>query len=175
MTFVLSSAAFANGEAIPARYARWGDNISPPLRWEGAPAGTRSFALILDDPNAPFTTFRHWAVYDIPAETSELPEGAGTSGGALRPRFRQAINVYRHDRYDGPQPPPLHGTHHYHFRLLALDVEALPVAPHPTAVEVETAAEPFVIGEAQLIGTFRKMLFGSRARAASPAPLSHAP
>lgn len=87
MTFVLSSTAFANGEAIPARYARWGDNVSPPLRWEGAPEGTRSFALILDDPNAPFTIFRHWAVYDIPVETSELAEGASTSNGAPRPRF----------------------------------------------------------------------------------------
>jgi hypothetical protein len=167
MTFVLTSPAFANGEAIPAKYARGGENVSPPLRWEGAPQGTRSFVLILDDPDAPFITLHHWAVYDIPANRSQLPEGLpdGAPGVALK----QAINTYRNDHYDGPQPPPLHGTHHYHFRLLALKAAALPVDRTPTVEEVRKTAEPFVIGEAQLIGTFKKTLFGHPERAGAHA------
>src|SRR4051794_7831807 len=73
--FLLTSPAFANGAAIPGRYARDGDNISPPLAWENPPPHTRSFALVVEDPDAPFTVFRHWVVYDIPGDWSSLPEG----------------------------------------------------------------------------------------------------
>src|SRR5690606_5678044 len=117
MAFTLESPAFENGQTIPEAYVREGGNLSPPLRWSGAPAGTRSFLLVVEDPDAPRGVFRHWAVYDIVAERTELPEG--TAGPE---RFRQGVNDFGNDRYDGPRPPKGHGIHHYHFRLSALDV-----------------------------------------------------
>jgi Raf kinase inhibitor-like YbhB/YbcL family protein len=159
MTFILTSPAFANGEPIPPRHAKGGDNVSPPLAWEDVPAGTRSFALILEDPEAPFVTVHHWAVYDIPGDARALPEGL--PDGAERIALKQAVNTYGNAHYDGPQPPPLHGTHHYHFRLLALKVPTRGVGPDPTVDILKAAAAPAAIAEAQLIGTFKKTLFGN--------------
>ena len=161
MTFILKSPAFANGAAIPPRYSKNGDNVSPPLAWEDPPAGTRSFVLLVEDPEAPFTTFHHWAVYDIPGELTGLPEGLPL--GAAPMALKQALNAYGNDHYDGPQPPPLHGAHHYHFRLYALKVPSLaaelPDEP-PGFDDLKQAAEPYVLGEAQLIGTYKTTLLG---------------
>src|SRR5688572_18075434 len=125
MTLSISSTAFADGQRIPRPYTRDGGNVSPPLQWSGAPAKTRSFAVIVEDPDAPRGTFRHWAAYDIPPDQHGLEEDSGAALPAtpgMRGTFRMVTNDFGATRYDGPQPPPGHGTHHYHFRLFALDV-----------------------------------------------------
>src|SRR5687768_17037562 len=115
MSLVLRSPAFADGERNPDRHARQHDNLSPPLEWVGAPEGTRSFALVVEDPDAPRGTFRHWAAFDISPGRTRLEEGAGRRGGDLK----QGANDFGDTGYDGPQPPEGHGPHHYHFRLAA--------------------------------------------------------
>ena len=127
MAFTISSPAFKANARIPLQFSRDGGNESPPVEWRGAPPGTRSFALIVEDPDAPKGTFRHWAAYDIPADSERLTQGAGSreQGSPLQ----MARNDFGNGRYDGPQPPAGHGTHHYHFRLFALDVPELEVPP----------------------------------------------
>ena len=111
MAFVIESAAFRNGEPILTKYTRDGQNLSPPLYWTGAPADTRSYVVIVEDPDAPSGTFRHWGMYNIPASETELPEGASSGEpGAIM----QARNDFGHAHYDGPEPPKGHGLHHYH-------------------------------------------------------------
>ncbi|MGE5723291.1 MAG: YbhB/YbcL family Raf kinase inhibitor-like protein, partial [Sphingomonadales bacterium] len=111
----ISSAAFEDGGAIPSRYSCDGQGISPPLTWSGAPQATRSFALIVDDPDAPGGLFRHWAIFDIPGTAAELQEDAGTRPPA---GARQARNDFGKSGYGGPCPPRGHGPHRYRFRLL---------------------------------------------------------
>src|SRR5690606_24666805 len=111
MAFAMNSPAFADGDEIPRKYTRDGDNVPPPLEWRGAPAGTRSYALIVEDPDAPTGTFRHWGIYNIVAGRNRLPEGAGAGTESLG----HGINDFGHARYDGPEPPEGHGVHHYHF------------------------------------------------------------
>ncbi len=148
MTFTLESPAFRDGAPIPARYARRGENLSPPLAWTDAPSGTKSFALIVEDPDAPSGTFRHWAVYDIDPHSSSLPEGA-----TIEPNH-SGVNDFGHQQYDGPQPPKGHGAHHYHFRLAALDARALDVSRGTRISDVWKAAKPHMLAEARLVGTF---------------------
>jgi Raf kinase inhibitor-like YbhB/YbcL family protein len=108
--------------------------------------------LIVEDPDAPSGTFRHWAVHGINPCQTELREGAG----AEEPGRRQAINDFGRPRYDGPQPPRGHGLHHYHFRLAALDVANLEVPEDADVARVWRAAQPHVIEEAELVGTFER-------------------
>lgn len=154
MAFHLSSPAFSAGTPMPRRYAREGDNLSPPLEWADPPRGTQSFALIVEDPDAPRGTFRHWAVFDIPADRTALPEAVEGDGSRLD--LGHGRNDYGHDHYDGPEPPRGHGIHHYHFRLAALDIPALTVAPGASVEEVMAAARPHVIGETELVGTYAR-------------------
>jgi Raf kinase inhibitor-like YbhB/YbcL family protein len=152
MAFVLRSPAFAEGQAIPKKYTCDGDNISPPLEWSGAPAGTQSFVLVIEDPDAPSGVFRHWAVYNIPPQQTSLPEGV--SEGARTGELSQGVNDYGHHRYDGPCPPPGHGTHHYHFRMAALDTPRLNVSPNAKVAEIWRAAQPHSLAIAELVGTY---------------------
>jgi Raf kinase inhibitor-like YbhB/YbcL family protein len=154
MDFRLTSPAFSDGERIPARYTCTGDDASPPLAWSDAPAGTLSFALLCDDPDAPGGTWRHWALFDIPADTRNLAEGQPKDEqvGAMR----QGVNDFRRVGYGGPCPPPGHGVHHYHFRLLALSAERLDLLPRPRFEAVEQAARRQVLAEAALVGTFSR-------------------
>jgi Raf kinase inhibitor-like YbhB/YbcL family protein len=152
MTFSLHSAAFQNGGAIPLRYARDGDNLSPPLRWTDAPPETKSFILVVEDPDAPSGTFGHWAIHGINRQQSELREGAGAEGSMRR----QAMNDFGRAAYDGPQPPRGHGPHHYLFRIAALDVAQLEVTGDATVRSVWNAARPHVIEEAELVGAFAR-------------------
>lgn len=154
MAFQLTSSAFRNRERIPDRYTCVGQDVSPPLSWSDAPAGTRSFALLCDDPDAPSGTWHHWAMFDIPATTASLPEGFATSEQARK--LRHAINDFRRNTYGGPCPPPGHGVHHYYFRLLALDVERLDLGSKAGSRDVETVAAPHVLGMAVLIGTYSR-------------------
>jgi Raf kinase inhibitor-like YbhB/YbcL family protein len=152
MAFRLTSPAFDAGASIPRRHTCTGDDLSPPLAWDAPPHGTRSLALFCDDPDAPSGTFRHWAVFDVPAEARRLPEGL--SPAAESPR--QAVNDFGRVGYAGPCPPRGHGVHHYHFRLLALDVERLDVGRRPTCHDVEAAASARTLGTAELVGLFQR-------------------
>jgi Raf kinase inhibitor-like YbhB/YbcL family protein len=152
MAFALESPAFPEGGAIPRKYARDGENLSPPLIWKDAPAGIRSFVLIMEDPDAPSGTFHHWGVYDMDRQRERLPEGAGS--GASPENLRQGVNDFGNARYDGPQPPKGHGVHHYHFRLAALDVDSLPLGGRPRVLEIRARSRPHIIAEAELVGTY---------------------
>ncbi|MYZ48404.1 YbhB/YbcL family Raf kinase inhibitor-like protein [Propylenella binzhouense] len=154
MAFMLESPAFRNGEPIPERYARDGENVSPALAWHGAPAETKSFVVIVEDPDAPTGTFRHWAVYDIDGGRTRLPEGA--PAGARAEQFPHGVNDFGNPHYDGPQPPRGHGVHRYRFRLAALDVESLGVPPRAKVEEVWREAGPHILAEADLVGTFER-------------------
>jgi Raf kinase inhibitor-like YbhB/YbcL family protein len=150
----LGSSAFSNGEMIPRRFTCDGEDLSPPLAWSGQPAQTRSFAVICDDPDAPGGTWHHWAAYDISADRSQLGEGAAQRGGELG--FNQGINDFGRPGYGGPCPPHRHGPHHYHFRILALSLDRLPLAGRPSCREVERAARKHVIAEASLVGLYER-------------------
>lgn len=151
----LKSPAFADGAAIPRRFTCDGEDVSPPLEWSDAPADTRSFALLCDDPDAPAGTWRHWAVYDIAADRTSLEEGAGRPGPGRG--FKQGVNDFDKSGYGGPCPPHRHGVHHYHFRLLALGTSALTVPRvDPTFEEVEREARKALLAEATLIGLYQR-------------------
>lgn len=154
MPLILETPAFAPNQNIPRQYSRDGGNVSPKVEWRGAPSGTQSFALVLEDPDAPRGTFRHWAAFDIPADADHLAEGAGStdSGSAVL----MARNDFGNAQYDGPQPPPGHGVHHYHFRLFALDVAELDVPADADAEHVLAAARAHAIAEADSIGTYER-------------------
>lgn len=150
----LESSAFQDKARIPDRYTCMGDDISPPLAWTGAPSGTRSFALLCDDPDAPAGTWHHWAAFDIPVDRDGLPEAfpkQAQSGG-----IRQAINDFRRSGYGGPCPPPGHGVHRYRFRLLALGVETLELGSYAKCEDVARAAEQHILEETVLVGTYSR-------------------
>jgi Raf kinase inhibitor-like YbhB/YbcL family protein len=151
MAFTLTSSAFQEGEPIPRPFTCEGDDLAPPLAWSGAPQGTRGFALIMDDPDAPRGTFTHWLLYDIPATMSELREqGAGT---ALRNDFGRAA-------YGGPCPPPGHGPHRYVFTLYAVDVPALDVRGRQRAA-LERALQGHTLATARLTGRYQRTRKGA--------------
>jgi len=155
----LLSPAFENGGFIPARYTCEGEDISPPLYWSGAPAGTKSFALIAEDPDAPDPraprmTWIHWVAHNIPADAEELPEGA--SGRAMPPGAVEGVNSWKRTGYGGPCPPPGHGDHRYYFRLYALDVESLSLPPKATWAEVEKAMVGHTLATAELMGKYSR-------------------
>ena len=154
MSLTLKSSAFTEGQRIPKRYTCEGEDLSPPLTWSGAPEGTKSFALLCDDPDAPMGTWHHWAAYDIPASTSELKEGY-PSDAVVGP-VHQAVTDFGRTGYGGPCPPPGHGTHRYFFKLLALDVARLDVPSGVKCQDVEAAAKPHVLGHAELMGTYSR-------------------
>jgi Raf kinase inhibitor-like YbhB/YbcL family protein len=154
MALVLTSPAFGQGEQIPRKFTCDGDNVSPPLRWSDTPDGTRSLVLLCNDTDAPGATFRHWAVYDIPADRLELNEGYGPE--TLRDGLKQAINDFGKPGYGGPCPPKGHGAHHYHFRLMALSDPSLPLASDASCEEVEAAAERHVFAETELVGLYQR-------------------
>lgn len=152
MALSIDIPAFARYARIPDQFVRDGANVSPRVEWHGAPMDTKSFALVVEDPDAPKGTFRHWAAYDIPADSSWLQEGAGSD--VLGAAMKMARNDFGDVRYDGPQPPHGHGTHHYHFRLFALDTPSLDLPSSASAKEVLDAAVEHSIAEAETIGTY---------------------
>lgn len=152
MSLALLSAAFGAGEQIPPVHTCDGADTSPPLAWQGAPPATRSFALVLTDPDAPVGTWYHWAIFDIPANISHLD--AGYAAAAHVGAIRQGINDFKRTGYGGPCPPPGHGTHHYRFRLMALSVDRLDVDDPVDGRAVERAAEHRLLADAVLIGTY---------------------
>ena len=156
MALVLTSPAFADHAEIPERFTCEGADVSPPLHWSGAPESTQSFALIIEDPDAPdpaapLRTWVHWVVYDIPAEARGLPENAavkGLPGGA-----KQGLNDWKRSGYGGPCPPI--GRHRYFHRLYALD-SALPKLSHPTKAALLAVVKGHKLAETELVGTYQK-------------------
>lgn len=158
-TFVLTSEAFAEGQAIPRKYAKEpeGENISPALAWTGAPAGVRSFALIVDDPDAPSAEnprpegpWVHWVVPKISGSWQSVPVSYGNDYA-----LEQGINDSGDLGYCGPLPPKGSGTHRYVFTLYALDAP-LTVQPGATKAEVVTAMDGHVLATAVLTGTYQR-------------------
>lgn len=156
MTFVITSPAFADHGAIPARHTCEGADVSPALRWSGAPPSTRSFVLIVDDPDAPDPrapqrTWVHWVVYNLPADTKQLSEDA--SGQGLPHGALQGLNDWKREGYGGPCPPI--GRHRYFHKLFALDT-MLPDLRCPTRAHLDKAMEGHVLARAELVGTYEK-------------------
>lgn len=153
MTLTLMSPAFADGARIPPKYARDGENLFPPLKWTGAPEGAKSYALVVEDPDAPSGTFRHCAIYNVPGDRTGLPQSVDT---APEPAIRFGRNDFGGEAYDGPQPPPGHGVHHYHFRLAALDVPKLNLPSGTEAAAIWREAKKHAIEETDLVGTYER-------------------
>jgi Raf kinase inhibitor-like YbhB/YbcL family protein len=156
MAFRLRSSAFEPDAEIPRRHTCEGEDVSPPLAWSDPPAGTRSFALIVDDPDAPDPkapkrTWVHWVAYDLPADARALDEGAGA--GALPPGARPGRNDWGRPDWGGPCPPI--GRHRYFHKLYALDAPLGDLGT-PTKAALERAMEVHVLGRAELVGTYQK-------------------
>jgi Raf kinase inhibitor-like YbhB/YbcL family protein len=156
----LTSPAFQHAAAIPRRHTGDGEDLSPALSWSEIPARTRELALICDDPDAPTPQpWVHWVIYQIPANVTELPEGVPGGGRLDSPvTALQGKNSWSSGRtlgYRGPAPPPKHGTHHYHFRLYALD-SSLKANPSLDKVALLAAMAGHVLAEAKLIGTYER-------------------
>ncbi len=143
----LISSAFEDGGEIPSLYTCDGEGLSPPLAWEGAPQGTKSFVLIMDDPDAPMGTWDHWILFNLPPEITSLPENldripSGAKGGK---------NSWKRDDYGGPCPPDR--RHNYHFKLYALDT-LLSLEAGASKTEVEVAMKEYILAEAVLIASY---------------------
>lgn len=148
----LISSVFDEGAMIPSKYTCDGADVSPPLKWGELPDGTKSLALICDDPDAPVGTWVHWVYYDIPAETEGLPENVATNERPVE-GGTQGINDFRKIGYGGPCPPG--GTHRYYFKLYALDIP-LNLSSGATKKQLLKAMENHIIGQAQLMGKYRR-------------------
>ncbi|MBW7886092.1 MAG: YbhB/YbcL family Raf kinase inhibitor-like protein [Caldilineaceae bacterium] len=152
LPFVLESPAFHHGEPIPRAYSCDGRDLSPPLEWKETPQGVRSFALIVDDPDAPRGVWVHWVIFNIPAECSALPEGVSTLP-ALPDGARNGQNSWRRTGYGGPCPPS--GVHRYFFKLYALDT-MLDLPSSAGKDELLRAMQGHIIGQAELMGTYAR-------------------
>jgi Raf kinase inhibitor-like YbhB/YbcL family protein len=156
MSLKITSTAFAHDSAIPLQYTCEGNDIPPPLAFDGAPGGTKSLALIVDDPDAPDPaaprmTWVHWVLYNIPATCGGLPEAVKSAG--LPPGTLEGVNDWGRTAYGGPCPPI--GRHRYFHKLYALDT-VLPDLKHPKKAVLEKAMQGHVLAQAVLIGTYQK-------------------
>ncbi len=148
----LTSSAFSAGGVIPAKHTGEGEDVSPSLAWSGAPEGTRSFAIVCHDPDAPLLTpngygFVHWVLYGIPGGVSSLDEGSSD--------YIQGNNDFGNTGYGGPMPPEGHGIHNYFFWVLALDDE-LDLPGRLSMLELFERIEPHCIGMNRLVGTYQR-------------------
>lgn len=156
MSLALSSSAFEAGSSMPALHTCDGDDVSPALSWSGIPNGTKSLALIVDDPDAPDPAapqrvWTHWVLYNIPPNATGLPQGVKSQ--ALPPGTREGFNDWKRAGYGGPCPPV--GRHRYFHKLYALDT-TLPDLGHPTQGELEKSMQGHVIAQAELVGLYQR-------------------
>jgi Raf kinase inhibitor-like YbhB/YbcL family protein len=156
MSLSLNSPAFPPNGNIPKEYTCDGKDLTPPLEWSGAPPGTKSLALIVDDPDAPDpdapkTTWVHWVLYDIPASTTALPKHA--SAKDLPAGTREGVNDWKRTGYGGPCPPI--GRHRYFHKLYALDA-TLGDLRSPTKAALEQAMQGHILDQAELVGTYQR-------------------
>lgn len=148
----LKSPAFENRGEIPQKYTGYGEDMAPPLEWTNVPEGTRSFAIICHDPDAPLVLpgtygFVHWVLYNIPDSVTSLPEGCQD--------YTKGINDFSEEGYKGPKPPPGHGVHHYFWWLLALNQE-LNLESGLSQWQLLERIEPYIIGMNRIVGTCEK-------------------
>lgn len=143
----ITSEAFTDKGTIPAKYTCDGQDVSPPLAFDAVPAGTRSLALIVDDPDAPVGTWVHWVLWNIPPETRAVGENS-VPAGAL-----QGKNDWKRNSYGGPCPPS--GSHRYFFRLYALDA-TLELGPSTTKADLERAMAGHILARGELMGSYRR-------------------
>ena len=146
-TITLTSPVFREGGAIPATYTCDGADVSPPLVIGSVPSGTRSLALIMDDPDAPVGIWVHWVLWNMPSQTREIHENSVPAGAS------QGRNDWHRTGYGGPCPPS--GTHRYLFKLYALDT-LLNLGPATTKAELVKAMHGHILGQGELMGTYRK-------------------
>jgi Raf kinase inhibitor-like YbhB/YbcL family protein len=156
VALTLVSSSFSHKGEIPSKYTCEGKDVSPALSWTGEPPGTQSFALIVDDPDAPDPrnpkmTWVHWVLYNIPSTTAALPEGVQRKG--LSEGTRDGLNDWKRTGYGGPCPPI--GKHRYFHKLYALDT-VLPDLGTPTKALLEKSMEGHVLAKAELVGTYQK-------------------
>ncbi len=148
MSFALTSPVFGNEEGIPVKYTCDGPDISPPLRWSNPPANTQSLALIMDDPDAPAGVWVHWVIFNLPPDTTELPENAALPAGS-----QEGQNSWQRTGYGGPCPP--RGTHRYFFKLYALDT-TLSLDSGTAKDQLLQAMEGHILAQAELMGTYSR-------------------
>jgi Raf kinase inhibitor-like YbhB/YbcL family protein len=140
------SPAFDGHSRIPDKHTSNGDDVAPPLEWSGVPDGTKSFAVVVHDPDAPLVDgFTHWVAYNIPADSTSLPEGGG--------ELTEGTNSMGNTGYMGPAPPSGHGNHHYYFWVYALD-DDLDLEPGLDRRALHERIEDHVIEQARLVGTY---------------------
>jgi Raf kinase inhibitor-like YbhB/YbcL family protein len=151
-TMLLSSVAFADGQAIPDKYTCHGQDISPPLQWSGAPSQTKSIALTCEDPDAPSGTFTHWIIFDVPAAAAGLSENVSKTA-TLPNGSRQGKNSFGNTGYNGPCPPG-GKTHHYVFKVYALDA-AVTLDSGAGKEDLLNAVNGHVLAQAELTGTYQ--------------------
>ncbi|NLE85949.1 MAG: YbhB/YbcL family Raf kinase inhibitor-like protein [Myxococcales bacterium] len=156
MALQITSTSFGHEQPIPAKYTCQGEDLSPPLRWDGVPPEAKSLALIVLDPDAPDPaapkmTFTHWVLYDLPVDSRGLDEGV--QANALPPGTLQGVTDFQRVGYGGPCPPI--GRHRYYFKLYALDTK-LPDLAQPTRTQLEEAMRGHVLAQAELMGTYQK-------------------
>ncbi len=149
----LTSPAFDDGGMIPSKYTCDDINVSPPLKWETAPPGTKSFAVICDDPDAPVGTWVHWVIFNIPPDVQELPENVPPDK-TLKNGAIQGKNDFRKLGYGGPCPPG--GTHRYYFKLYALDME-LNLSSGILKVDLMGTMRNHILAECQLMGKYKRV------------------
>jgi len=152
MAFHLKTTAFQEGEFIPKEFTCDGQDTSPALSWTDPPAGTKSIAVIVDDPDAPAGTWVHWVLYDLPGEARKLEEGVAKDR-QLPSGARQGRNDFGKIGYNGPCPPK-GGPHRYFFKLYALDRKTSLKAGANKA-ELERAMKGHILAEAQVVGLFQ--------------------
>jgi len=148
-SFVCTSPSFKHKGGIPKKFTCEGENISPALEWKNAPKNTQSFALIVDDPDAPAGTWVHWVVFNIPGTQTHIPEGQLPKGA------QQGTTSFKKQEYGGPCPPVGHGIHHYHFKLYALKTK-LTVDDGADKSMVEKAMQGNILAQTELVGTYER-------------------
>ena len=146
------SPAFQHEGMIPIKFSCKGDDISPPLKWENAPAGAKSFVLVCDDPDAPMGTWDHWLLFNIPASVTELQEGVPAQA-ELPNGARHGKNSWGRKDYGGPCPPG--GTHRYFFKFYALDT-LLDLKPGASKRELLNAMQGHILAQTELMGKFKR-------------------
>lgn len=151
MAFTIGSPAFKNGERVPEQYTADGADASPQITWSDPPQGTKSFALICDDPDAPMGTWTHWVIYDIPGERTGLPEGISKSK-TLPDGTKQGLNTWKRIGYGGPSPPP-GKPHRYFFRIYALG-GPLGLPPAASKADLLRVIGGHALGQTEFFGTY---------------------
>jgi len=153
MAFEMRSGAFSEGAGMPSRFTCDGKDVSPALSWAGVPAGTKSFALICDDPDAPMGTWVHWVIFNISPKKTGLPQGV-PAVRELNDGTRQGVNSFRRIGYGGPCPPR-GPAHRYFFKLYALD-RILDLKPGVTRQDLLRAMKGHILGDTKLMGRYRR-------------------